>query len=158
MLAIASLKSLFGPSAYRIYAEAIGRCPTTFLRNVSDASTVTNRLVLTTGALLEQLKASGTDPLVILTQCKTLYIPQMFNKSWLHATFEDLLGADAIPELSRTQGMSAEAVLRAVQKPGARYEPHFRLMALTMLALRTHGHPVQLMQHPQDRAALLTAA
>ncbi|MGN0932065.1 hypothetical protein [Falsigemmobacter intermedius] len=158
MLAIASLKALFGPSAYRIYAEAIGRCPTTFLRNVSDPTTITNRLVLTTGALLEEAQAAGTDPHSILTQCRSLYIPRTLNKSWLHVTFEDVLGQDAIGLLSGTQRMSVESVLRAIQKPGARYEPHFRLMALTMLALRAQGRPVQLMQHPQDPAPLQSAA
>lgn len=158
MLAISSLKALFGPSAYRVYSDAIGRCPTTFLRTVSDASTLTNRLVLTTGALLQQARACGMDPHQILMQCRTLYIPQMLNKSWLHATFEDLLGPDAIEQLSKTQGMSVDAVLRALQKPGARYEPHFRLMALAMISLRSQGLPIQLMQHPKDTAALQAAA
>lgn len=96
MLAITALKGLFGPSAYRVYAGAIGRCPTTFSRNISDRTTVTNRLVLTTCALLDHAKAIGIEPTAILQQYSSMNVPQMARKSWLHSTFEDLFGTEAL--------------------------------------------------------------
>lgn len=158
MLAITALKGLFGPSAYRVYSGAIGRCPTTFSRNISDKSTVTNRLVLTTCALLDQAKSAGIEPTTVLQQYANMYVPQLAKKSWLHSTFEDLLGPEALQYLSATQLMSIEAVSRAIQRPGARYEPHFRLIALTMLVLRERGFPATIMHHSQSTAPIYVAA
>lgn len=158
MLAITALKGLFGPSAYRVYSDAIGRCPTTFSRNISDKTTVTNRLVLTSCVLLGQAKSVGIEPTTILQQYASMYVPQMARKSWLQATFEDLLGPEAMHHLSLSQSMSIEAVARAIQLPGARYEQHFRLIALTMLVLRDRGQLPSLMQHTRNPAPSSVAA
>jgi len=144
MRAISSIKELFGPSGYRIYSAALGRCPTTFNRNVSDERTLTSRLVLTSCKILRSAKAAGLCPHMLLDQASRIYIPTTGRKSWLFTTFEEILGDAAIAQIAAHFDMSTEAVVRAINRDGARYEPHFRVMATAMVALKQKGRGVTL--------------
>lgn len=70
MIARSSIQQLFGRSGYVTYARAIGRCPTTFNRSVSNPSTVTSKLVIVVCELLSLAKEAGHCPIRLLDRSR----------------------------------------------------------------------------------------
>ena len=157
MLALFALKDLYGACGYRTYSTAIGRCPTTFNRSVSDASTVTSRLVLGACGLLSVAKESGLCPHQIVQAAGKISMPRLSDKTWLQETLEQILGEDAIDQMARHLGMSSSAVRRAIGREGARHEPHFKVMTAALLALRQRGRVVTLDTLPAPTELLKAA-
>jgi hypothetical protein len=153
MTALSLLKDLFGPAGYRHYAEALGRQPTTFHASVSDGTTLTARLVGTSCALLQEARSAGLDPAGLLSQARTS--PLSDRPQGLGIALRCTLGPEVIGLPGGHFGMSVRSVVHAVPSPGARYEPHFRLIAKTLLALRRtrRARIAGLLRSPLARAA-----
>ena len=66
MSALSALKDLFGPSGYRLYADALGRAPTTFHASISNAETLTSRIVEFTCHYLMMARDAALDPAAII--------------------------------------------------------------------------------------------
>lgn len=133
------MKDVFGPSGYRMYAEAFGRCHTRFHASVSNPATVTSRLVRCACDLLKEVRDYGEEPEDVLTQAATARLAAHEGWSQLQEIFEMLLGRDAVPILAAALDMSERAVRNALTNPEARYEPHFRVIAFSLAALRKRG-------------------
>jgi hypothetical protein len=153
MTALSLLKNLFGPAGYRRYAEALGRHPTTFHASVSDGTTVTSRLLGTSCALLQYARSAGLDPDDLLARACFSPLPDLPQA--LGIALRCTLGPEAIGLLAEHFGMFVRSVAHAVSSPGTRYEPHFRLIATTLLALRRvrRTQRVYLPLSPLARAA-----
>lgn len=144
MIARSSIQQLFGRSGYVTYARAIGRCPTTFNRSVSNPSTVTSKLVIVVCELLSLAKEAGHCPIRLLDLSNIAPFPSVGTKTGLQQALEDQIGPDAVDQLARHLDLKADSVLRSVARVGARNEPHFRIMAIAMIAMKRSGRPVTL--------------
>lgn len=139
MNALTSLQGLFGLSGYRAYAMALGRGHTTFHANVSNPATVTSRLVALSCALIEQASQQGERPHALLQTSAQVIYPDLYGRNGLELALESVLGEGALQTLGDTLGMSLRAVQNAVVRREARYNPHFRLIAVTLIALQKRG-------------------
>ncbi len=139
MNALSAIKGLFGRSGYRTYASALGRVHTTFHANVSDPTTTTSRLVATSCRLLQQARENGENPLRLLLMSAGTHYPDLPGQSGLRVALEAYLGDGALDKLATAMGMSSKALDHAISCPEARYNPHFRLIAVTLAALVRHG-------------------
>lgn len=149
MSALSALKDLFGPSGYRLYADALGRGPTTFHASISNSETVTSRIVALTCHYLLMARDAGISPQTILqgagqTQFALMALDQDDRRTDLQMALVAVWGDHALDLLGQHLGMSSAAILNAVARPGARYEPHFRLIAKTALTLKRKGREVGL--------------
>lgn len=144
MRALAEVKALLGPGGYRVYAEALGRAPTTFHASVSNGTTLTSRLVVLSCQQLKQAQLCGESAERILLQSAHAFFPSLDDRSGLQCALETCLGADACGLLEASLEMSPAALRNAVSRSEARYHPHFRVIATAMLALRRHGFRPQL--------------
>lgn len=163
MSALSALKDLFGPSGYRLYADALGRAPTTFHASISNAETVTSRIVEFTCHCLMIARDAGINPQSVLqdagqTEFALMALDQNDRRTDLQMALMAIWGEDALDRLGKHLGMSAPAIRNAVARPGARYEPHFRLIAKTGLMLKRKGREVALPEKMSAGASELRRA
>ena len=151
--ALDRVKELFGPNGYRIYAEALGRQPTTFHASVSNPDTLPSRLVILTCKIMAEAKERGLCPRQMLAQLSEE--PVLNTEDGLSMSLQFTLGTDAVNLLSIALTMSRKAVIHAISAPEARYQPHFKLITVALLMLKraTKQHILELPPTAMQKAA-----